>query len=401
MFKINKTTKYTIFALAAFVMFTAMPITAKAGEDDGYYYGSGYEDSFAWDNTSYSSDQSTSYYPNYVDYTTPSYTYSEPSVSYVQPTTYYDNSYYPSYYSDYSYGYSSGCSSCSTGGYVYTPAPQIVYVPNTPVVQPIVTPVYNNLTASCTINPNNVYLNDSVTLSGNAAGGNGSYSYFWSGSDGISGSSQVITGRFTSIGSKTVSLTVTSGNQSVTRSCNAYVNQNTNYNYNNNYNYNSNYTNLTAICSALPTNANVGDNVIWTVYPNGGNGAYTYSWTGTDSLSYGNAYQIQQRYTTPGTKTANVTVYTNNGQSVTVSCNVNVTGSVVAGTPISGIYLNEVPATGIDFNMKVALYVIGLTLWSAFVGFMLVSKRKTKLALANRSKIEDFKQENLRKKGLL
>jgi hypothetical protein len=32
---------------------------------------------------------------------------------------------------------------------------------------------------------------------------------------------------------------------------------------------------------------------------------------------------------------------------------------------------------------------------------MIVEKRKAKLALANRGRIEDFKQENLRKKGLL
>jgi hypothetical protein len=238
-----------------------------------------------------------------------------------------------------------------------------------------------------------------VTLSASASGGTGSYSYYWSGSDGISGSSQVITGRFTSIGSKTVSLTVTSGTQSVTRTCSAYVNSN--YNYNNNYNYNYNYTNLTATCVAQPQSANVGDNVVWTAYPSGGNGTYTYSWTGTDGLSYGNAYQIQQRYTTPGTKSATVTVYSSNGQSVTAVCNANVVGSVIGGTPISGIYLNEVPATGIDFNLKVALYVLGLILWSAFIGFMIVEKKKAKLALANRAKIEDFKQENLKRKGLL
>ena len=259
---------------------------------------------------------------------------------------------------------------------------------------PVVPPVYNTLNASCVINPSNIYINDTVTISGSASGGTGSYSYYWSGSDGISGSSQVITGRFTSIGSKTVSLTVTSGTQTVTRTCNAYVNSNYNYNYN--YNYN-----LTATCVAQPQTANVGDNVIWTAYPSGGNGTYTYSWTGSDGLSYGNAYQIQQRYTTPGTKSATVTVYSSNGQSVTAVCNANVIGSIGGGTPISGIYLNEVPATGIDFNLKVALYILGLVLWSAFIGFMIVEKKKAKLALANRAKIEDFKQENLKRKGML
>ena len=92
----------------------------------------------------------------------------------------------------------------------------------------------------------------------------------------------------------------------------------------------------------------------------------------------------------------------NGMQTVTAVCNANIVGSSInGGTPISGIYLNEVPATGIDFNLKVGLYILGLVLWSAFVGFMIIEKKKAKLALANRSRIEDFKQENLKRKGLL
>jgi hypothetical protein len=32
---------------------------------------------------------------------------------------------------------------------------------------------------------------------------------------------------------------------------------------------------------------------------------------------------------------------------------------------------------------------------------MIIEKKKAKLALANRSRIEDFKQENLKRKGIL
>ena len=431
MFKIKKLTKYAFFALALTIIFIAVPNSAKAGDDTGDYFGTGYEDmgSFSTDNTStgyYPQDTTTGYYPQdtVVAQSTgyyPQDTVVAQSTGYypqdtvvAQSTGYYpqDTSYYnyqqPTYQSGY-YG-SSGCSSC---GYTYTPPPQIYVPPYVPPQQPPYVPPVQTLDATCVISPNNVNVNDTVTLSGSATGGSGVYSYYWSGSDGISGSSQVITGRFTSPGSKTVSLTVNSGNQTVTRTCNAYVNTynynynynyNGNYNYNNNYNngYNYNYTNVTATCVATPINARVGDNVIWTVYPTGGNGgAYTYSWTGTDGLSYGNANQIQQRYTTPGTKTATVTVYSTYGQSIVATCSTNVIGSVVQGTPISGIYLNEVPATGINFNLKVALYALGMILWSAFVGFMIVERKKAKLALANRGKIEDFKQDNLRKKGLL
>jgi hypothetical protein len=335
------------------------------GYDNSYYGTGGYYDSYS--------------YPSY-DY--PSYDYS-----------------YPTYYYD-SYDY--GCTSC---GYSYQPLPQITYVPNTgctsgcytpPVIPP--TPPVQSLDASCTINPNTVRINDTVTLAASASGGTGSYQYYWSGSDGISGSSQVITGRFTSSGNKTVSLTVTSGSQTVTRTCNAYVERREIYYPPVNPPV---YNNLSATCSASPSNVNAGDNVIWTAYPTGGYGTYSYSWSGTDGLSYGNAYQVQQRYTTPGSKTATVTVTTSNGQSITVSCNANVAGTINPGTPISGIYLNEIPATGIDFNLKVALYTLGLLLWSAFVGFMLVSKRNSKLAFANRSKIEAFKLENMKRKNLI
>lgn len=409
MFKIKKLTKYTLFALTfAFVLFLSIPNNANASYYDDYYVGigadyGGYEYSF--DSTpSYSYPDNNYYVQDSYSYPDTNYYVEEPSYYYPSydnsyyDNSYYDNSYYGGSYGDYSYGV-GGCSSCYYGGnYSY---PQITYVPYTPPVTPppVVKPA---LEASCYISPNSVYINDTVTMSANATGGTGSYTYYWSGSDGISGSSQVITGRFTSIGLKTVSLTVTSGTQSVTRTCSATVNQRYDHNYNYpNYNYNYNYTNLTATCVASPVNANVGDNVIWTVYPTGGNGAYTYSWIGTDNLSYGNAYQIQQRYFTPGVKTATVTVRASNGQSVVATCNTNIIGSVINNNPISGIYLNDVPATGISFNLKVALYILGLVLWSAFVGFMLVERRKAKFALANRGRIEDFKQENLRKKGLL
>ena len=377
MLKTQNLTKYTLFAIAiALAVFAVVPSGARAQDYPSYYSDTTYPSYYNNSSVSYPSYSDSSYsgysggygYGGYSDYSDCSYSGSCSSYS---------------SYADY------GCSTCSYGGYTYTPPPQIVYVPTTP---PVVPPTYRALEASCVISPSNININDTVTLSGSASGGTGSYSYYWSGSDGVSGSSQVITGRFTSVGSKTVSLTVTSGTQTVTRTCNAYVNSNYNYNYN---------YNLTATCVAQPQTANVGDNVIWTAYPSGGNGTYTYSWTGSDGLSYGNSYQIQQRYTTPGTKSATVTVYSSNGQSITAVCNANVIGSINGGTPISGIYLNEVPATGIDFNLKVALYVLGLILWSAFIGFMIVEKKKAKLALANRARIEDFKQENLKRKGVL
>jgi len=107
------------------------------------------------------------------------------------------------------------------------------------------------------------------------------------------------------------------------------------YNYNNNYNYGSNsaasnlpygtlysWSNMTVNCYANPQLSSVGAPVTWYSTVSGGNGYYTYSWTGTDQL-YANESAVSKVYYTSGTKMATVTV-TSNGQSVTRQCGTNV-----------------------------------------------------------------------------
>ena len=138
MFKIKKLTKYAFFALTiAFVIFVAIPNSAKAGDDDYYYESSGWEDysnyDFNYQEPSYYNEPSysqPSYYNEPTYYDEPSY-YPEPTSYYPEPT-YYDEpsyDYYDGYSYDYyqpSYSYSqpsysySGCTSC---GYTYTPPP--------------------------------------------------------------------------------------------------------------------------------------------------------------------------------------------------------------------------------------------------------------------------------------
>ncbi len=116
------------------------------------------------------------------------------------------------------------------------------------------------------------------------------------------------------------------------------------YNYNNDYNYYSgtsynpgyNYNNggtyytyqqpLSVTCGVNATNATVGNPVGWYAYATGGNGAFQYSWSGTDGLTGSNStLSIAYNYT--GVKTANVTVWSN-GQSVVRNCgSINVSGS--------------------------------------------------------------------------
>lgn len=72
-------------------------------------------------------------------------------------------------------------------------------------------------------------------------------------------------------------------------------------------------------CSASPLSATAGStNVTWTAAPSGGNGSYTYSWTGTDSLT-GTGISTSKTYATTGNKYAAVAI-TSNGQTANVLC---------------------------------------------------------------------------------
>lgn len=220
---------------------------------------------------------------------------------------------------------------------------------NGPVSSPTPVYVYNTnspLSVSCYSSPTSVNTDQSVVWNASANGGNGSYYYSWSGSDGLSGSGQSIYRTYNNPGSKTAVVTVTSDGQTISRNCDnsVVVYGYDNYNYNNNYypyNYNPNYygnsgynnyypynyySTISASCSANVTYTSVGSYVYWTAYATGGNGYYTYSWNGTDSL-YGSQMSASMYYNNPGVKYAYVSVYSG-GQQTTVQCSntVNVGG---------------------------------------------------------------------------
>lgn len=67
------------------------------------------------------------------------------------------------------------------------------------------------------------------------------------------------------------------------------------------------------------------------------------------------------------------------------------------GTPVSGIFLSEVPATGVGFGFKMTLFSVGLVLWSLFAAYMI--SRKKNGAFAN--KVNAFKLANMQKKGII
>lgn len=222
---------------------------------------------------------------------------------------------------------------------------------------------YSNLDASCYPNTMTAATGENVTWRASAFGGNGDYYITWRGTDGLSGYGTSIDREYNTSGVKSASITVTSGGQSTTRNCNSvqvygdsinnnynnnynynnydyYNNYNGNYNYNYDYNYNYNYNNnynipLTVSCSVNTPFAPIGTRVSWIALPSGGNGNYSFSWSGNDSV-YGYNRTLDIFYNSPGVKNATVTVRSGN-QSITRVCS----NSITIGAPINPYYNNQ------------------------------------------------------------
>ncbi|MFA5935182.1 MAG: hypothetical protein WC827_04855, partial [Candidatus Paceibacterota bacterium] len=161
-----------------------------------------------------------------------------------------------------------------------------------------------NLTASCSANPNSIDVGQSTTWSANASGGTGSYTYSWTGTDSLYGSSRTVTKSYNNEGTKTARVTVTSGGITASATCYTTVEQQV--------------TDLEVSCSADEDNIEIDDSVRFTADVSGGTGSYTYSWSGTNNL-YGSSRTVTKSYSTEGTKTARVTV-TSGGITSSATC---------------------------------------------------------------------------------
>jgi hypothetical protein len=261
------------------------------------------------------------------------------------------------YNGGYNYGYYSNISN----NYEYNkPVQPVTYsVPvYYPVYTPVYTPAYPTLQASCYANTSNAYnsynnsnssvrTGDTVAWYANVSGGNGSYSYTWSGSDNLYGSGSTAYKSYYSVGTKYATLSVNSGGQITTVSCNNAINvyeQPTYYNQTypvpvqvqysvpisqyQNYQVNS-INNLDIGCFADPLNASIDQPVTWSVEVTGGIAPYTYSWTGSEGLS-GNQSSIIKYYGTSGEKSAIVSITSADGRTGTRACSNNVTIRKVA-----------------------------------------------------------------------
>lgn len=247
----------------------------------------------------------------------------------------------------------------------------------TPVIVTVPTPVYNysypstnytysSLSVSCYSMPTSASVGTTISWRSNPTGGNGSYYVTWSGSEGLSGYGTTISKSYAYTGSKTATVTVTSGGQSISQNCsnsvdvydynNGYSYTPT-YNYGYNYGYNNYYTPLYVTCTANTSFAPVGTTVTWNSSVTGGNGNYSYSWSGTDAI-HGYNSTLNVNYNTPGVKYGRLTV-TSNGQSVYRDC----TNSVSVGIPNQGYNYNSnnYNSNVGDSGLEIACYADAVT----------------------------------------
>jgi len=75
------------------------------------------------------------------------------------------------------------------------------------------------LSASCSASPTALIVGGSTTWSSSPSGGTGSYAYVWSGTDSLSGTTKNVSKTYSSVGTKTASVKITSGSQSLTKAC--------------------------------------------------------------------------------------------------------------------------------------------------------------------------------------
>ena len=340
---INKTLILGAIMAAAFVVLTAMPVSALAygSYNSGYYgtpaYNYGYNYPVA----------PAPYNPMQIScYPSPSFIDVGQSVTWSVSVSGGNGSYFVSWSGTdglsgngssiskayYTSGVKSASAMVTSGGqtltqncgttvtvngtptYVYPYNPPTYYNYNNYYNQYPYYNTYNSLQASCSANTAYAALGMPVVWTVSASGGNGYYTYNWYGSDGLYGYGQSASFAYNSPGQKTATVTVTSGGQTVTATCLNSVNIG---GYQNGYPGTNN--GLDIGCFADPASAAVNQPVTWSAEASGGLAPYTYSWTGSDGLS-GTQATVIKYYGTAGDKSAIVSVTSADGKTGTRSC---------------------------------------------------------------------------------
>jgi hypothetical protein len=277
--KLNILSFTAIFIVVFTILFSAPSI--KLNAYDGGFYDYGYDSGYGYD---YGYDSGYGYDYGYES----------------GYDSYYDSGYGTSYYS----GYDSTCYNC--GGSYYDNTCYDCYTPPVCTTCTPTPPIVPNVIVSCSPSNYNIDSNQSVTWNAYASGGNGSLSYSWSGTDGLSGSGSQTSKTYSSTGSKTAHVTVTSGGKTSSADCGTvFVEEQTQL--------------ISGSCSVDDSNINVDESVRWRADASGGNGSYSYEWFGDYPLSGRNGRDVNVSYNSVGTKYGSVTIRSG-GQSITRSC---------------------------------------------------------------------------------
>jgi hypothetical protein len=225
---------------------------------------------------------------------------------------------------------------------------------------------YNFGTARCEVSPRYVLTGATVEFTAYTDYAGGDLEYYWAGAD-TNGRGSRFTTSFSSAGTKDIVLTVRNQYRtsrvncpSVTvasRPAQTYVAPVTTYvapTVTRTVATAAATGKLDAVCVPGVNQAEIGQEVNWTVQPTGGTGKYSYAWTGTDGVN-GSTSQITTSYNEGGTKDMFVTV-TSGTQSIVRNCSLAVldgdgTNPVarsgnrnLAGAAALSIDLSRVPA---------------------------------------------------------
>ncbi len=233
------------------------------------------------------------------------------------------------------------------------------------------TPVNNNLNVSCSVDDSSVEVDEDVQFTANVTGGNGTYVYNWTGSDGLFSVNRTFDWSFDDDGTKHISVTVFSGSESDTDTCTVDVDEE------------ENDEDFDVSCYADDSTVSVGERVRWNADVDGvDEDDVDYDWSGDEDLDSGSR-SPSIVYDYPGRKEAYVRVRVN-GDSETARCYVNVTGNTVLSynsynpnnQVLDAVYLSEVPYTGLADNIKLVWFIIGLALFSAYVAYVIIAYKK-------------------------
>lgn len=141
-------------------------------------------------------------------------------------------------------------------------------------------------------------------------GWNGTYTYSWTGTDSLTGNTASVTKSYTTPGTKTATVSVTSGDQTKTLVLSSTVA--------------ASPLVVNIVSTATTSVPKTNQDIVYTANVSGWTPPYTYNWSGSDSLT-GSTSRITKKYLTAGTKTVTLTVRSSNGLTQTKTITINVT----------------------------------------------------------------------------